>query len=70
MTEMTRRDAVKTGAAAVAATAIPAMLKAQEAPALSAGRYYRANETVRVACCACWKSAVEIITASMSFAVS
>ena len=50
MTEMTRRDAVKTGAAAVAATAIPAMLKAQAAPALSAGRYYRANETVRVAC--------------------
>ena len=51
MTEMTRRDAVKTtAAAAIAAGAIPSMLKAQQAPGLAAGKYYRANETVRVAC--------------------
>ena len=50
MSEMTRRDAVKTGAAVAAATAIPAMLKAQAAPAAGVGPYYRANETVRVAC--------------------
>ena len=50
MIEVTRRDAVKTGVAAAAVSAIPSMLKAQTAPAFSAGAYYRANETVRVAC--------------------
>ena len=50
MTEMTRRDAVKAGVAAAAVSAIPSMLKAQAAPGLVAGKYYRANETVRVAC--------------------
>ena len=50
MTEMTRRDAVKAGVAAAAVSAIPSMLKAQTAPGLATGKYYRANETVRVAC--------------------
>ncbi len=50
MIETTRRDAVKASVAAAAVSAIPSVLKAQAAPALSAGKYYRANETVRVAC--------------------
>ena len=46
-TDVSRRDFVKAG---LAAAAIPGILKAQQAPALAAGKYYRANETVRVAC--------------------
>ncbi len=48
--DINRREFVKIGAAGAAAAAIPGMLKAQQAPALAAGKYYRANETVRVAC--------------------
>ena len=46
-TSVSRRDFVKMGAAAAA---LPAILKAGQAPAVAAGPYYRANETVRVAC--------------------
>ena len=45
--ELNRRDFMRLG---VAAAALPGMLKAQQAPAKAAGAYYRANETVRVAC--------------------
>ncbi len=50
MCETNRRDFVKIGAGAAAAAALPGILKAQKAPAPAAGAYYRANETVRVAC--------------------
>ncbi len=50
MNEITRREAVKAGGAALVAGAMPSILKAQAAPGISAGAYYRANETVRVAC--------------------
>ena len=45
--ELNRRDFMRLG---VAAAALPGILKAQQAPARAAGAYYRANETVRVAC--------------------
>ena len=45
--ELNRRDFMRLG---VAAAALPGILKAQQAPAKAAGAYYRANETVRVAC--------------------
>ncbi len=50
MSETNRRDFMKIGMGAAAVAAIPQMLKAQQAPALAKGAYYRANETVRVAC--------------------
>ena len=50
MCETNRRDFVKIGAGAAAVAALPGILKAQKAPAQAAGAYYRANETVRVAC--------------------
>ena len=46
-TDVSRRDFVKIGAAAAA---LPGILRAQTAPGIAAGPYYRANETVRVAC--------------------
>ncbi len=49
-TEMNRRDFMKLSAAGAAMTALPGILKAEQAPALAKGAYYRANETVRVAC--------------------
>ena len=49
-TDVNRRTFVKMGAAGATVAAIPGMLKAQKAPATAAGAYYRANETVRVAC--------------------
>ena len=45
--DVSRRDFVKIGAAAAA---LPGILRAQTAPGIAAGPYYRANETVRVAC--------------------
>ena len=45
--ELNRRDFMRLG---VAAATLPGILKAQQAPAKAAGAYYRANETVRVAC--------------------
>ena len=45
--DVSRRDFVKLGAAAAA---LPGILRAQTAPGIAAGPYYRANETVRVAC--------------------
>ena len=45
--ELNRRDFMRLG---VAAAALPGILKAGKAPANAAGAYYRANETVRVAC--------------------
>ena len=50
MCETNRRDFVKIGAGAAAVAALPGILRAQKAPAQAAGAYYRANETVRVAC--------------------
>ena len=50
MCETNRRDFMKIGAGAAAVAALPGILKAQQAPAMAAGPYYRANETVRVAC--------------------
>lgn len=50
MCETNRRDFVKIGAGAAAVAALPGILRAQKAPARAAGAYYRANETVRVAC--------------------
>ncbi len=50
MSETNRRDFVKLGAGVAAVAAMPGILRAQKAPALAAGPYYRANETVRVAC--------------------
>ena len=47
---VSRRDFVKIGAAGAAVAALPGILKAQQAPGMAAGPYYRANETVRVAC--------------------
>ena len=44
--DVSRRDFMKIGAAA----ALPGILRAQTAPGIAAGPYYRANETVRVAC--------------------
>lgn len=49
-TELDRRSFVKLGVAGAAVAAMPNILKAQKAPAQAAGAYYRANETVRVAC--------------------
>ena len=46
-TSVSRRDFVKMG---TAVAALPAILKAGQAPAVAAGPYYRVNETVRVAC--------------------
>ena len=48
--DVNRREFVKIGAAGAAVAALPGILKAQQAPGLAAGAYYRANETVRVAC--------------------
>ena len=48
--DVNRREFVKIGAASAAVAALPGILKAQQAPGLAAGKYYRANETVRVAC--------------------
>ncbi len=45
--ELNRREFMRLG---VAAAALPGILKAGKAPANAAGAYYRANETVRVAC--------------------
>ena len=45
-----RRDFIRLGTAGMAATALPGIIRAQQAPAKAAGAYYRANETVRVAC--------------------
>ena len=45
--DVSRRDFVKLG---TAAAALPGILRAQTAPGIAAGPYYRANETVRVAC--------------------
>ncbi len=45
--DVSRRDFVKYG---IAAAALPGILRAQKAPGIAAGPYYRANETVRVAC--------------------
>ena len=45
--ELNRREFMRLG---VAAAALPGILRAQQAPAKAAGAYYRANETVRVAC--------------------
>ena len=51
MTEKTvnRRSFMKMGLGASAVAAIPGILKAEQAPSLAKGAYYRANETVRVA---------------------
>ena len=49
-TDLSRRGFVKLGVAGAAVTAIPGIIRAQQAPALAKGAYYRANETVRVAC--------------------
>ena len=44
-------EALRTRAEIGAAmAALPGILRAQQAPGVAAGRYYRANETVRVAC--------------------
>ena len=48
--DVNRREFVKIGAAGAAMAALPGILRAQQAPGLAAGKYYRANETVRVAC--------------------
>ncbi|MBR1589347.1 MAG: Gfo/Idh/MocA family oxidoreductase [Kiritimatiellae bacterium] len=48
--DVNRREFVKIGVAGAAMAALPGILKAQQSPGLAAGRYYRANETVRVAC--------------------
>ncbi len=48
--DLSRRSFAKLGFGAAAVTALPGILKAQQAPAKAAGAYYRANETVRVAC--------------------
>ena len=48
--DVNRREFVKIGAAGAAMAALPGILRAQQAPGVAAGRYYRANETVRVAC--------------------
>ncbi len=50
MCETNRRDFMKIGMGAAAVAALPQVIKAQQAPALAKGAYYRANETVRVAC--------------------
>ena len=50
MFDTNRRDFVKIGMGAAAVAAMPQILKAQQAPALAKGAYYRANETIRVAC--------------------
>ena len=50
MCETNRRDFVRVGVGAAAAAALPQILRAQRAPAFAKGAYYRANETVRVAC--------------------
>ena len=49
-TDVNRRDFMKLGLAGAAVSALPGILKAEQAPAIGAGAYYRANETVRVAC--------------------
>ena len=48
--DVSRRDFVKIGAAGAAVAALPGILRAQTAPGIAASPYYRANETVRVAC--------------------
>ena len=48
--DVSRRNFMKIGAAGAAAAALPGILRAQTAPGIAAGPYYRANETVRVAC--------------------
>ena len=48
--DVNRREFVKIGAAGAAMAALPGILRAQQAQGIAAGKYYRSNETVRVAC--------------------